>query len=85
MFSKAVMLLPSANKPIRSSYAKEEMELALRRWLMFILSSLVRGVEKRLVARELRVGALDLVTEVNVSRRLGGVWVTRVGRFSSET
>lgn len=69
MLSKADMLLPSANRPIRSSYAKEEMELAVRRWLVSALSRLVRGV------------TLEPVKEVRVSRCFEGV-VTRVGRFS---
>ena len=64
------MLLPSANSPIRSSYAMEDMEVVLRRLLS---SSLVSGVEKHLMARELCVALDPETTEERVWRRLGGV------------
>ena len=66
MLSKAEMLLPSANNPIRSSYAMDEMEVALRTWLTSILSRLVIGVESCLMVRALQ-------TAGRVSRRLRGV------------
>lgn len=66
VLSKAEMLLPSANNPIRSPCGMDEMEVALRTWLTSTLSRLVIGVES-----DEALGVLGL--NGGVDRRAGRV------------